>query len=229
MEASLISNLPIHRKLSDGINFFFAALPDERARGEIAEMAERFRKSHRVSGTAVGVDNLHLLLCPMGRPDRLRLPLEGALAAAAAAVQANAFELALDSVMRLSARDGAFPFALCADGVSAESALKLRRAIAEAQAAVGLQVTGVSSFMPHVELLRGPLVDAIQETVLPIRWCVSEFVLIRSFFGQSRHEVIERWSLTPLAPPLTPEPLADFYAELDRNLEIGPEFDFLDD
>ena len=101
LEASLISNLPIHRKLTDGINFFFAALPDEPARGEIAEMGERFRKSHRLSGTAVGVDNLHLLLCPMGRPDRLRLPLEGALAAAAAAVQANAFELTLDSVMRL--------------------------------------------------------------------------------------------------------------------------------
>ncbi|MBQ4854042.1 2'-5' RNA ligase [Rhodanobacter sp. B2A1Ga4] len=211
MEAQAISTASNPSELAAGINYFFALLPDEQARNAIAGVGERFRKSHRVSGSPVGIDSLHLTLCPMGKPEwRLRQPLEEALLAAAGEVRAPGFVATLDAAMRFSARDGQFPFVLCADSATTEAALSLRKAIAAAQLRVGLQVSGVSSFLPHVSLLHGHAVDAIEESVAAIHWRVSEFVLIRSFFGQSKYEVVGRW---PLAAVAAPEPL-DLLAEM---------------
>lgn len=161
----------------------------------MAAACERFRKSHRIGGTAVGVEGLHLTLCPMGRSDQLRRPLEEALLAAGAEVHERGFTATLDAAMRFTARDGQFPFVLCADGPTNEATLGLRKAIAAAQARAGLHVSGVSSFLPHVSLLHGHAIDAIEESMAPIQWRVSDFVLIRSFFGESRFEVVGRWQL----------------------------------
>ena len=222
LEAQLISTLSNPSELAAGINYFFALLPDGPTRAAIASVGERFRKSHRVGGSPVGIDSLHLTLCPMGRPERLRQPLEEALLAAAGEVRAPGFVAGLDSAMRFSARDGQFPFVLCADGATTEATLGLRKAIAAAQARVGLQVSGVSSFLPHVTMLHGHAVDAIEESIATIRWWVSEFALIRSFFGESRYEAIGRW---PLAAPSVPEPV-DMLAEM-ANLTDLP--DLLDE
>jgi RNA 2',3'-cyclic 3'-phosphodiesterase len=216
MEMQAISTSPSQSELAPGISYFFAVMPNDIARSEIVAVGERFRKSHRVSGSPVGIDSLHLSLCPMGKPERLRQPLESALLAAAGEVRANGFVASLDSAMRFSARDGQFPFVLCADTATTESALQLRKAIAAAQSHVGLQVSGVSSFLPHVTLLQGHAVDAIEESIASIRWHVHEFVLIRSFFGQSKNEVIGRW---PLA--IAPEPeVHDLLAEMASMPEL---------
>lgn len=195
MEARAIPIPATPGELAAGINYFFAVLPDDEVRAEIAEIAERFRKSHRVNGTPVVIDNLHLGLCPMGKLERSTRPLEAALLAAAATVQVNCFRITLDSAMRFTAKDGQFPFVLCADGGSMQAALELRKAIAAAQLEVGLRVTAVSSFMPHVTLQHAHLIDSIEESIPPIHWPVRDFVLIRTFFGHSRHEVVGRWPL----------------------------------
>lgn len=200
-EITAIPTVSNPSELAAGINYFYAVLPDDQARAAIAAAGERFRKSHRVSGSPVGIDSLHLSLCPMGKPERLRQPLESALLDAAGEVRAQGFVAALDSAMRFSARDGQFPFVLCADGATTRAALGLRKAIAEAQSRAGLQVGGVSSFLPHVSLLHGHAVDAIEESIPSIQWHVSEFVLIRSFFGQSRYEVIGCWPLAAAPEP----------------------------
>jgi 2'-5' RNA ligase len=200
-EVLAISTVSSPAELAAGINYFYAVLPDDQARAAIAGAGERFRKSHRVGGSPVGIDSLLMLLCPLGNPARLRQPRERAVLAAAGEVRARGFVAVLDSAMRFSARDGQFPFVLCADGVTSEAALNLRKAIAEAQSRVGLQVGGVSSFLPHVSLLHGHAVDAIEESIPSIQWAVSEFVLIRSFFGQSRHEVIGCWPLAAAPEP----------------------------
>ncbi|MEY2115567.1 MULTISPECIES: hypothetical protein [Rhodanobacter] len=74
----------------------------------------------------------------------------------------------------------------------------------------------MSSFLPHVSLLHGHAVDAVEESVAAIQWQVSEFVLIRSFFGQSKYEVVGRW---PLAAGAAPEPL-DLLAELASVVDL---------
>ena len=186
-----------NRLLLDGVNMFFALLPDEESKAEIIRIGERFVKSHRLGGSAVDSDRLHVTLTPIGKPDRLRQPLEGALLAAAESVRMKAFDVTLDSAMRFSnaGSDWRFPFVLCADVATTQLALGLRKALAQAQYAQGLFVPGVSSYMPHVTLLYGQGIEAIEQPIPPISWRAREFVLIRSFFGQSKHEVMGRWPL----------------------------------
>ena len=162
--------IPPHGRLpARGMHFFFALLPDEPARAEMARAGERFRKSHRLIGAPVDPRDLHLTLCDMGKPEWLEQPLENLLMAAAGKVQSTAFPVALDSAMRLSAaRDNQFPFVLGADNPTAAATLALRRAIADAQQQFGLRVAGVSSYLPHVTLLRGSSIDAVQESMTPI-------------------------------------------------------------
>ena len=205
--------------LPAGIDYFFALRPDDQARSAIAEAAARFRKAQRVSGVSVPVESLHLWLCPMGRTELLRQPLEQALLAAGAEVRAAGFVANLDTASRCIGKDGQFPFVLCADYATTQAALVLRKAIAEAQRRVGLHVGGVSSFQPHVALQFGPAIDAIEEAIKPIQWHAREFVLLRSCFGQYRHEVIGCW---PLASEPEPE-VIDMLAEL-ANLPELPDF-----
>ncbi|MBB5358198.1 2'-5' RNA ligase [Rhodanobacter sp. ANJX3] len=197
MDLQASFKLSPNRLLLDGVNMFFALLPDEQAKAEIIRIGERFVKSHRLGGSSVDIDRLHITLTPIGKPDRLRQPLEGALLAAAENVRMKAFEVTLDSAMRFSntSADGRFPFVLCADASTTQAALNLRKALAQAQYAQGLFVPGVSSYMPHVTLLYGHGVEAIEQPIPPISWRAREFMLIRSFFGQSRHEVMGRWPL----------------------------------
>lgn len=194
-EVCAISVPPTQIELAAGISYFFALQPADEARDAIAAAAERFRKSHRATGAVVPVESLHLSLCPKGKPERLRQPLEAALLEAAGAVHAAGFDVSLDTAMRFSPKDGQFPLVLCADGQTTASAMQLRKAIAAEQLRAGLQVSGVSSYLPHVVLLEGHAIESIEDAITPIHWKAREFVLVRSFFGQSRHEVIGRWPL----------------------------------
>ena len=216
---SRTSSSSLHgHKPNEGTHFFFALKPDDKATSEIARACERFRKSHRLIGSPVDSGEFHLTLVDMGRPERLRQPVESALVAAAESVSVESFEVSLDSAVRLSAaKDGNFPFVLCADNACSSWAMKLRVAIAEAQRRFGLQVLGVSNYLPHVTLLRGNAIDTVAESMPPIRWNAHEFVLIRSFFEQSRHEVIGRWPLTSAQP----EPVEfDWPVEFDLPTEF---------
>jgi len=197
MDSQAEFKLSPSRRLLDGVNMFFAILPDKEAKAEIIRIGERFVKSHRLGGSSVDIDRLHITLSPIGKPDRLRQPLEGALLAAAEEVRVKEFKITLDSAMRFSSagKDGRFPFVLCADTLTTEVTLKLRKALADAQYAQGLHVAGVSSYLPHVTLLYAQGVEAIEQSIPPISWMAREFVLIRSFFGQSKHEVMGRWPL----------------------------------
>src|SRR6185437_6830257 len=109
VEAQAITTPSTPAELAAGIDYFFAVRPDDQARSAIADAAARFRKAQRVSGVAVPLDSLHLSLCPMGRPERLRQPLEQALLAAGAEVRATGFLATLDAAMRCISRDGQFP------------------------------------------------------------------------------------------------------------------------
>lgn len=183
--------------LVNGTDYFFALLPEDQVRAEIASVSDRFRNTHRLIGNQVDASRFHMTLCPAGRPGRMRGSVEAALIEAAGQVRVKVFDMILESAMRLSAKDGQYPFVLCTDSLSGDSALTLRKAIALAQAKAGLSVPGVSSYMPHVTLLHGPMIDAIEVSMPSIHWRVREFVLVRSFFGQSRNEVVGRWPLDP--------------------------------
>lgn len=197
LELNFGSVAPVKNKFLESSSFFFALVPPEQAKAKILAAGERFRQSHRLIGSRVDADRLHMTVCPIGRAERLRRPLEAALLEAADEVHMARFEVVLDGAMCFSTgQDGQYPFVLCTDDASGKYLARLRRGIAEAQLRVGLYVPGVSHFVPHITLLYGHLVGAVQESLAPITWVAHEFALIRSFFGQSRHEIVGRWPLS---------------------------------
>lgn len=201
MESSNRLKSSPRRQLLSGVNMFFAILPDDEAKAEIIRIGERFVKTHRLGSSAVDFERLHVTVAPVGKPDRLQQPLESALIAAGDAVQMHCFDVTLDSAMRFShqAEDGRFPFVLCADAPTIQSALSLRRSLADAQYAQGLRVAGISSYLPHVALLHGRGIDRVEQRIPPISWTAREFVLVRSYFDQFRYEIVARWPLAPAA------------------------------
>jgi 2'-5' RNA ligase len=71
-----------------------------------------------------------------------------------------------------------------------------------------------------VVLIEGHAIEAIQKTITPIQWKVREFVIVRSFFGHTRHEVIGRWPLL-----FQPEPEASNMLDELANMGELPYFD----
>jgi 2'-5' RNA ligase len=199
--------------IAPGIGYFFALLPDETTRLELSLITQRLRRAHRLEGMLSAPGDMHLELCPIGRLENPYQPMEPTLLAAGAAVRAHAFALTLDSVMRLSPADGRYPYVLAANDASAAAMLGLRLAIARAQVDAGLVLGGVTSFLPHIPLLRGPLADAAEGPIGGVTWQVREFALIRRFFGQLRHEVAATWPLEP-APAVIPLTLEEELASL---------------
>lgn len=193
--------IPHPHGLTPGIGYFFALLPDEPTREALSEIAQGLCKRHRMDGELTALADMHLELCPIGRLENPYQAMETTLLAAGAAVQEHAFDLTLDSVMRLSPVDGLYPYVLAADGASAAAVLSLRLAITKAQLDAGLTLGGMTSFLPYIPLLRGPMADSAEGPIHGVQWRVGEFALIRRFFGQLRHEVAATWSLPPPPPP----------------------------
>jgi 2'-5' RNA ligase len=75
----------------------------------------------------------------------------------------------------------------------------LQRAIHDRVAAAGLSVREGWSFSPHMTLGYRDA-PAFARSIDPIAWQVEEFVLVHSHVGQTRHDVLGRWRLTPELP-----------------------------
>lgn len=210
VEAQDMPAPPNPSRVADGVGYAFALLPDAGVRARFAALGERLQRTHRVGGSLIAADALGLDLCPMGRPERLAGSAEQAMLAAGAAVASAGFKLTFGSATRLRTHAAQFPLVLKADAAGTAAALELRKALAAAQAAVGLQVIAVAGFSAYVALMKGDTVNAAEELIDPIDWTVREFVLIRHFFGGLRHEVIARW---PLATAADAGP-SDLMAEL---------------
>ena len=111
----------------------------------------------------------------------------------AASIKAAPFEVAFDSAMSFSNKSGTRPLVLCSSkNLAALNAFQqtLSMAIREA----GLHRWTQPRFTPHVTLLydtrRVP-----EQAIEPIRWTVSELVLVHSLVGRSRHQPLARWPL----------------------------------
>ena len=103
----------------------------------------------------------------------------------------QSFPLALEWTQSF-AHDGHYqPFVMC--GEDGTRCLKhFRKALAEEMRRVGFKVS--PGFTPHVTLLWADRrVD--EHPMLPVGWTATDFVLIESIRGRSRHTELGRWCL----------------------------------
>jgi RNA 2',3'-cyclic 3'-phosphodiesterase len=182
--------LPFDRRMG-GVqrhSIFFAILPDRVAAASIGQLQRDLRNDFGLTGPAIPSERLHVSVYGFGaflaRPDVL---IERA-ASAAASVRLSPFDIVFDQVCSFGCASTA-PLVLIGEGAAGVGALAQEIAGALMSARKAPPV-----FVPHLTLLydarRVP-----RTPISPIRWTVSEFVLINSVRGNGRHDLLGHWRL----------------------------------
>jgi len=175
-----------HSAKPDTLRLFFALWPDDATRAALNRSGQWLHQHW--GGRRMRADTLHLTLAFLGSTPAAHLD---ALVACADTVQSHAFELILDQagywrhnrIGWLGASEAPPPH------------LDLVGALNTALQAAGFPVDA-RQHVPHVTLLRNTAGGEIP-VCEPIRWPVSEFVLVKSITEPdgAHYEVIRRWSL----------------------------------
>lgn len=173
---------------------FFALRPDAPAVARIERLIADLRRDHGLKGKALGASRFHVTLLHMGDfPALPRELVDAACAAAQALTAIPAFKLGFDRVGSFSRRPSNMPLVLLGEeGVIAAKAFQ--QALEKAMARAGEGRGDTSHYTPHLTLLYDDT-HVARRAIEPITWTVSEFVLVRSLIGKSRHEVLARWPL----------------------------------
>lgn len=172
---------------------FFAVQPPPFTACSISRLAWHLRDKHRLTGKPLRPERFHASLLFAGYHGRMRPETLGALRQAAATIATPRFRVGFDWAGSFRNR-GKRPLVLCGDdGVGGLIALRDRLVAATIDIPGGIPAAQ-RGFTPHLTLLYDER-DIREEPVEEISWLVSEFVLVRSLFGQSRHIVLGRWPL----------------------------------
>lgn len=184
---------PISRKRADAL--FFALSPDQASSRRIAQFGGRFIRDHRLAGTSIAAERLHVSLQHVGQYPQLPTKFVDAAKKAGDAVLSRPFELEFHSIMSFAGsppRDGRprrRPLVI----LSWPDALwDLHQMLGRAMRTNGLRAA--ASIVPHMALHYGPKPVAIQP-IEPIRFAVREFTLIHSLRGLGQHTTLARWRL----------------------------------
>lgn len=173
---------------------FFALFPDAPARDDVLAGRQGLVQRLGVQARASAPERLHVTLVHVGdfaeRPD----DQIGWWARAAASLDEPPCRITFDRVSSFRGRPGHRPCILLGDpdGTAAVRALQSR--LQQALVREGWPPSGREVFTPHLTLLYSdaPVAD---ERFGPVTWLAREFVLVDSWIGQGRYEVLARWPL----------------------------------
>lgn len=169
---------------------FFAVMPDAHTAARIIELAAGLCEEHGLVDKLLHRDRLHVTLHHVGDFAGIPPALLARVQQAAGRLRMPAFEVCFDQVGSFSGRRQN-PFVLRGES-GVEHLHSLQQALARSLQGVGGKPG--HAFTPHMTLLydqrRLPL-----QPVQPLRWHVGEFLLVRSFLGQTRYQLEGRWQL----------------------------------
>jgi len=172
---------------------FFAVLPSDEVRIRATHVRQRLVAEHSLQDVLLrpAPERFHISVFGVGEFGRLRREHVDAAMRAASVVVLPSFEMRLDTVASFgrARRDGRMhrrPLVLFGEAADLS---ELRRVLANA-----FKRGHAGQFAPHMTLLYSPTVIG-STRIEPFRLAVSEFVLIHSEVGLTRHHIIGRWRL----------------------------------
>ena len=172
---------------SDSARLFFAAVPNVGTAERIHRLAGVLKRANKFDGKLIPPERLHISLFFLG--GLLERHFHAACEAAAD-VRAERFEVSFDRTVSFRGRSGNRPFVLTGDDGLCQLQ-SFRRMLGAALTRKELRRVANTHFTPHVTLLYGAS-SVVEHPIWPIRWTVSEFVLIHSRKG---HNYLARWPL----------------------------------
>ena len=169
------------------------AFPDAPTAAEISRRTHRFRYRCKLSGRPLLADRFHITLCDLGEYSELPDALVAQVGRAATTVASPPVAMTFDRLLSFKRNANAQPLVLSGGDGLAELH-RFRQKLALALAGVGLKEFVRSSFTPHMTLLYDPRTIEPRE-IDPVRWTMTEFVLVDSLRGETRHIQLARWPL----------------------------------
>ena len=175
------------------LGLFFAVFPDPQTASRIGQLAQDLRRRHRLKGRPLDSVRFHCSLYGFGNAGCVSDVFIAKAQEAASLVQVSPFRVSFNCAMSFSDRANDHPLVLVGDDGVVGMA-RLRSSLWDALRKVGLRPRKNSSFTPHVTLLYDARhVD--EQFIEPIGWTVSEFILVLSLIGRTKHIPIQRWQL----------------------------------
>lgn len=159
---------------------FFGLMPDAKTSDLMEAATTALGEQHASQGHWLKPHRYHMTLHYLGSFAPLRQDIADAACRAAATVRADAFELQLDCSGNFSSSRVGWLGCRQQDPVLAQLWNELRAALARG----GVRIEGSQGFTPHVTILRDAHVPLPARSIAPIRWPVTEFVLIDSQHGR---------------------------------------------
>jgi 2'-5' RNA ligase len=171
------------------INLFFALRPPAEVGDAIDTLGAKLQRAHRLRGAKIARERLHNTLA--AAQDQRRTPQDIIARARSAGqrVRFKPFKVRFEWTESFDIHRDRYPFVLRGD---LKVLTDFRRCLGAEMAQSGLAVP--NAYTPHVTLLWADrAVEAYP--IAPIDWLVTDFVLVSSLVGQSRHDILDHWQL----------------------------------
>jgi 2'-5' RNA ligase len=166
--------------------------PSPSVAAEIADRTDRFRNLAKLTGRRLLTDRFHVTLFDLGEYLELPDELVVRVCRAMATIICPPVEMTFDRLQTFKRRSFDKPLVLVGgDGLS--DVCRLHQMIAQALVEAGLKIAK-PSFTPHITLLYDPR-TIMPRAIDPVRWTMTEFVLVDSLRGQTKHVPLARWQL----------------------------------
>jgi RNA 2',3'-cyclic 3'-phosphodiesterase len=170
---------------------YFMLRPEPRAARQMQRVGSQLRAENKLAGRLVEETRLHVTLLFLCRFGQLTREAFAAIRKTAAMIAMPAFLAGFD--WAVSFGNGSNRPLVLRGYDTVAGVMLLRRELVAALKPIGLRSV-TENYTPHVTLLRET--ERIDDRPIEeIRWPAREFALIRSYYGQSRHEVLGRWPL----------------------------------
>jgi len=167
---------------------FLAIVPDEDTAQRFEQRAEYLRKTHGFTGVS---RPFHVTLCDIVPRTGLPRMIER-IAEVAASLAAQPFSVAFDRAMKFGKGKGEGAVVLTGDD-SVAGLIAFRQALCFGLQKAGLGKWSAKGYTPHLTLLYDT--REVTERIEPVDWVISEFVLLRSVVGETKHVPLGRWQI----------------------------------
>ena len=172
----------------EAYNVFFAFQPEQASAETAISEAYRLKRENRLSGRPLNSENLHVTLFPFWKGNIVPSDLAEVASGYAQAIRGSAFEVVFDMAMSFRRKQG-YCLVLGSTRGAADIYALQRQFVGRFQG-----IIRAGSLTPHMTLLYTDKF-VYKQPVEPVRWTAREFVLIQSFVGQGRHQVMAHWPL----------------------------------
>jgi 2'-5' RNA ligase len=172
---------------------FFALMPDDDTRAQLAATAEALRASHSgLRARWINPSRYHATLHFLGDHPALRPTLVDGAIAAADKIHADPFAWTLDNAASFRGREP--PCVVRGEEVPVPMQ-QLWQKLGHALALAGQGSHLERNFTPHVTLAysHGTMLELA--AIAPVTWQVTEFVLVHSVVGQGSYQVLGSWRM----------------------------------